>query len=142
MLVEGLAAFIPSNPVIAAALNVGTRSDGTTGVFPAIAPDEAIMPYIVMQQLTRETIMSYQGVNRLQYARFRFSCYGPSYRTAKTLAEDLKQLLDGFVGLLADGTAVENTIPGTEVDDIESAFKATLYATHVDYEFVFLDDVG
>ena len=138
MLVEGLAALIPSNPAVGAVLGI-PRLDKTSGVFPNTAPDEVLMPYIAFMQVSRSTIMSYQGVNRLQQARFRFSCYGPTYRTAKILAESLKLLLDGYTGLLADGTNLENTIPDTEVDTSESVFKATLYATHVDYTFVFVD---
>lgn len=139
MLVEGLVAYLPTVPVLASALNISTRSDGSNGIWPAIAPDEPLAPYIVFVQIGRTTTLSYQGINRLQQAKFRFSCYAVSYRSAKYLAEALKGALDGLVTLLPDGTPLESTEAGTEVDDVEQDLKATIYATHLDYTFVYVD---
>ena len=138
MLVEGLVAYLPTVAQLAAGLNM-PRSDGTTPIWPGIAPDEALMPYITFVQVGRATILSYDGINRLQQAKFRFSCYAASYRSAKYLAEYLKGALDGLVMLLPDGTPLESTEAGTEADDIETDMKATVYSTHLDYTFVYVD---
>jgi hypothetical protein len=87
----------------------------------------------------RTTILAYDGINRLQQAKFRFSCYAASYRSAKYLAEYLKGALDGLVALLPDGTPLQSTEAGAEADDIEEGLKATVYATHLDYTFVYVD---
>ena len=138
MLIDGLAHLIPANAAIAAVLGI-PRGDGTTGVFPNTAPDEVKLPYIVYMQISRESIIGYQGVNSLQTVKFRFSCYGASYRSTKVLAEELKLLLDGYQGVLADGTNLQNTVPGIELDTSESVFRGTVYGTHLDYLFTFID---
>lgn len=138
MFVDGISQLIAANAVIKTALGV-PRTDGTTGIYPNTAPDEVTLPYMVYMQISRQTINSFGGVNSLQYAHFRFFCYGASYRQAKVLAEDLKLLLDGFKGVLPDGTNLQNTIPGIEVDGSEPVFHATVYETSVDYSFTFID---
>jgi hypothetical protein len=134
MLVEGLVTVLINDAGVKAQLGL-SRSDN--GVFPSIAPDEVMMPYIVYTQVSREVIMSFQGVNRLQKTRIQFSCYGASYKAAKLLAKAVKNVLDGFTGLLtdSDATIVENTIPESEIDSPEQEFKATVFGVHLDYAF-------
>jgi Protein of unknown function (DUF3168) len=129
MLVEGLFTLITSDPGVKAALN------GKTSVYPNIAPDETSLPYIVYTQIARSVILTYQGVNRLQETRIQFSCYGASYKTAKSLAGAVKNLLDGFTGLLGDGTILEHSMPVSEHDEVERELKATVYGIHLDYAF-------
>lgn len=140
MLTEGLATLIPGNAGVASSLGTPTtRSDETTGFFPVIAVKEPTMPYIVYYQLSRRNVTSFAGVNPLQEARFRFSCYGSTYKQAKQLAEKLKLALDGFVGVLSEGTTVESTWPISEIDEAEPDMRGTVWSTHLDYYFWFLD---
>ncbi len=138
MLVEGIVALLAADPGVRSALNL-PRSDGSNGIYPSVAPDEALMPYVVYTQVHREVVLSYQGVNKLAELRFQFSCYGPTYKTAKlSLAAALKNALDGFTGVLpdADQSFVGQTIPNSEHDETESAFKATVYGIILDYTFI------
>ncbi len=136
MFVEGLVSLLANDAGVKPLLQPSPpRKDGTNGVFPNVAPDEVNLPYIVYTQVHRENILSYQGVNRLQFLRFQISCYAANYKASKTLAMKARLLLDGFVGTLSDGSLLEQTIPQSEHDAPEAVFKGTVYGTHLDYLF-------
>lgn len=120
------------------------RGDGSAGIFPAIAPKEVKMPYVVFTQYSIAEVKSYQGVNRFQGAGFQFSCYSMSYLTSKKLAYALKQLLQGLdVQVSAGSPATAYHIEGvwcvSERDLPEPIPHATLYNTQVDFEFNYVD---
>jgi hypothetical protein len=137
MLVEGIAALLVNDAGVKAILGV-SRNDGTNGVFPSIAVEAPTLPYIVYQQIDRNPVLSYQGMNRLGMPRFQISCYGNPYKTVKQLANAVKNVLNGFQGALSDvdQTYVNNIILNSEHDETESVFKATLYGVILDYEFI------
>lgn len=141
MLVEGLSAFLAADVNLAALLNASTRSDKTNGMFPTQAPDEVPMPYIVYSQVSGEPLQtSMAGTGRLQTARWRFSCYGTSYKSAKQLAYALVQALLPMYGVLSAGDVmVQGSWLKLELDSAEPISKGVMYSTHVDFEFVFLD---
>lgn len=141
MFVEGLENLLANNPTIQATLGV-PRKNGDNGVFPSTAPDQVQLPYVVYTQVHREPVLSYQGVNAFQEVRFQLSCYGGSYKTVKTLANNVKNLLDGFTGLLSEGTVVGQTIPVSEHDSAEPVFHATVYGVILDYSFLVIANAG
>lgn len=106
-----------------------------------IAAKEPTLPYLVYQQIGRTSVLSFDGTNALQQARFRFSCYGSTYRNAKVFAEQVKALFDGLSEpqALSDGSFVDNVLPLTEIDTAEEQLHGTVYSTHVDYYIWFLD---
>jgi hypothetical protein len=143
MLVEGLQAYLAANSELQARLGTtSSRSDKTTGIFPGIAPDSVPLPYIVMSQITGEALSeTYQGTGRLLAERWRFSCYGPSYKSAKDLAKALRRNLISLDGALAAGSAeVHGSWFRLEADDFESIPHGTLYATHLDFEINYHDN--
>jgi hypothetical protein len=99
------------------------------------------MPYIVMMQMFGAPLTtSFQGPNALQEARFRFSCFGAPYKQAKTLAKYVKYALNGCYGPLSTGNAeVQDSWIESEVDDAEPIPRGTLYSTHIDVRFIFVD---
>ena len=126
--------MLASDPNIQAI--VGTaRPDRSNGIFPNVAPDEPNIPYVVYTQVHRDTVMGYQGVNRYQDLRYQIGCYGSPYRAVKQLATAVKNKLDGFLGVLTDGTFVFNTVPLSEHDEPEPQFHGTIYGVILDYSF-------
>lgn len=139
MIESGIFTLLSTDANIAAILGT-SRSDKTKGVFPNIAPDEVVLPYLVYQEIHRESFITYGGVNRFQGKRLQFSCFGSTYLGAKTLAKAVKDVLDGYTGTLSDGTFIGNTIPNSEHDEIEPSFKATIYSVILDYNFMSVDN--
>jgi hypothetical protein len=144
MLVEGIQAALANNAQIQAQLGTAeSRSDSTNGLFPIMAPEEVPVPYVVYQQVSGEPLQeSYAGTGALQTSRWRFSCYGSTYKQAKTTAKVLRLVLIALNGPLP-GTSTKTEVQGAwlklEADDSEPIPHGTLYATHVDFEINFKD---
>jgi hypothetical protein len=110
------------------------------GVYPALAPKESELPYLVYTQVGGATVNSLAGANRLQSARLRFSCYGTSYADAKNLAAALKNSLNGLAVTLPGGITVQGAWLEFEGDDAESDLQGTVFACHVDFSMMFVDN--
>jgi hypothetical protein len=105
MLVESISAYVAADSVLQALLGTpSTHRDKTTGIFPVQAPDEVLVPWIVYQQVSGNPLQtSTQGTGRLQTARLRFTCYGSTYKQAKTLAHALKLVMLACYGTMSTG---------------------------------------
>jgi Protein of unknown function (DUF3168) len=141
MLIEALQTYLAADAGMQAQLGTqASRADKTTGIFPLLAPDQVPMPYVVMQQVSGSPLQeSTAGTGRLQTSRWRFSCYGTTYKNAKTLAQALRLAMLSMLGAFS-GAAIQ--ISGAwlklETDDAEPILHGTIYATHLDFEIVFL----
>ena len=99
------------------------------------------MPYMVFQQISQDPESeTLEGTGPLMSARWRFSCYGSTYKQAKKLANKLRPLLLAMRGTQGSANIdVENASLKMEADDSESIGKGTLFGTHVDVEFCYQD---
>lgn len=140
MFIEGLYAYIIAQSSITALLGT-SRSDGTTGVFSSLAKEQTPVPFIVMQQVSGMPLQeSFDGTGALQECRWRFSCYGADYKSAKNLANVLRLSLISLDGVLPGGHGqVQGAWHRLEMDEVEAMLKGTLYSTHIDFEFNYLD---
>jgi hypothetical protein len=111
----------------------------SAGVYPALAPKESSLPFVVYSQVGGATVSSLDGANRLQSARLRFSCYGTAYADAKKLSAAVKSSLNGLAVTLSDGTKVEGCWLEFETDDSEADLQGTVFASHVDFNLMFVD---
>jgi len=142
MIQEGIFGLFTTTPAITALLGT-SRGDKTTGVFYMLAINEAVFPYIVYNRIGGQPMtFSYQGANKLQDSRFRFSCYALSQQNAVRLAEQIKLLWATYTGTLPDGTVVQNVMCTMENDDSEPQTEGTIYGCHVDFNFAFIDNNG
>ena len=142
MLVEGLQTALANDAGLQSFIGTpSTRSDKTTGIFPLVAPEQVPMPYVVMQQVSGSPVSSMEGTNRLTLTRWRFSCYGTTYKQAKQLARALKMAMISLNGPLPSGNAV---IMGSwavmETDDLEVVPHATIYTVHSDFNINYIDN--
>lgn len=145
MFAEGLVAFLAADAGVVSVLGTpAARSDKNNGIYPNVAIKVPAMPYIVYLQISARPVISFAGPNRLTYARWRLSCYGASYASAKTLAEKVKRALNGFQGPWTDSspavTFVGSTWLLTEYDTSEPVPHGTIWTVHVDFEFWFNDN--
>jgi hypothetical protein len=138
---DGLFTFLSSDSGVQAL--VGTaRGDGTKGVFPTLAPDAATLPYCVYVQVSAEPVLAFEGVNRFQYSRYRFSCYGATFKSAKQLARAIVSALNGFLGTWSNGIQIQGSYLELEAHNAEAVPHGTIYSTHVDFRFCWVDNDG
>lgn len=138
MFLEGLNQFLLAQPTITSI--VGTsRSDNTSGIYPVLAIGSPILPYLVYMKVTGQPAFSYQGANRLTFARLRFSCYGSKQPDAEKLAKALRDLFATWTGSFPNGVVVQNVMQEMEADDVESIPRGTIFAVHVDFSFTFVE---
>ena len=120
-----------------------TRSDSTNGIFPTQAPDGSslTMPYLVLSQVSGEPMeTAMTGTGRLTSERFRFSCCGTTYKKAKKFAKYVRSFVISLYGPQPVGNAeIHGAWVKLEADDAENLGKGTMYQTHVDVEFQYVD---
>lgn len=141
MFVDGLYNLLVGTSSITSLLGT-SRKDGTSGIFPSIAPEEVTMPYLVYTEVHREVVLVYAGVNAFQTIRMQFSAYGSVYRQAHLLANAVKALVESFTGQLSEGTLIEQVLPQLEMDQPEPIYKGTKYAVILDYSFNIVANQG
>ena len=91
---------------------VGTR------IFPEIAEQEAVTPFIVYQLQSVDPEDTHDGPSKLDEVRFEFLCYADSYNAAADLGEKVRGALDRVSGTY-NGVNVES-VQFNDVDiDIE-----------------------
>jgi hypothetical protein len=141
MLAEGLAGYLAANTGVQAQLGTPTtRSDKGTGIFPTQAPEEVPQPWIVYSQVSGNPLQeSFAGTGRLMTSRWRLSCYGNSYKTAKLLAQAVRDAMIGLNGPVAGAAQVEGSWLRLEMDEAEPMPKGTIFVSHLDFMIVYID---
>jgi hypothetical protein len=139
MLEEGLHGFLAAAPSITAIIGTSdTRSDKASGIFPSQMPEDTPLPAIVYVETgTGEDIMTMDGPSSLHNCRKQFTCYAKNYFDAKRLAREVRIVLENFVGLLPDGTEVQNMWRVGEQDAFSEA--PFIYQAPVEFEIWYVD---
>jgi hypothetical protein len=148
MLIEALQNLLAADSGLQSILGASTRSDGN-GVFPTQAPDQCTMPYVVLRQVGGESLQeSLRGTGCLTTERWRFTCCGTTYKSAKRLAKYVRGFLLSTDGPINGSQTVGKCfIQGCwvkmECDDRESLGKGTMFSTHLDFDINYQDfDTG
>lgn len=137
----GLRAYLIADPAIAAVVG----SDAATArVYPVQLPQGQTQPSIVYQRVTGQGDHHMQGASGLSRPRLQIDCWAQDADTAATLADLVKERIDGFRGELhygesspSDVVAVQGVFFDNEADDYDPA--AELYRTRGDY-FVWFEE--
>lgn len=142
MLIEALQNVLTTDAGMLKYLGTASkRPDSFNGVFPTQAPDQPTVPYIVLSQMTGDPLsVTMTGTGALTEERWRISCYGSTYRNAKIFAKYVRVFLLSFFGPQTVGSCtVQGSYCVMEADDAEPFGKGTLYSTHLDFDFVYVD---
>lgn len=146
MLVDALQNIIANDADLVTLLGTTvTRSDSTNGVFPVQAPDQPTMPYVVYSQVSGDPMtVLLSGTAPLTQERWRFSCFGTTYRNAKVLAKKLRlALIDVLPGVNTAGhVMISGMYCVMEADESEPIGRGTLFSTIVDFNIVYVDNVA
>lgn len=105
-------------------------------IFPLLAPASAVLPVVTWRRagIAREqTLAEPMGVPRVTVD---YVVYGTSYEQARTIADTMRRILDGYTGT-ADNTIVHHTSLENEVDDfvtLEGADLPPVYSVTQTYD--------
>jgi hypothetical protein len=138
MLQDGIYALLAASAAVQAVIGTpGTRADTTTGVFKGQMPEAATLPCVVYSEVHGEGFMTHDGPDPMQFARISLSCYGSEYTDSKRLARAVRQVLEAFTGVLADGTVIGNIQRKSEMDTFADAPSS--FVTPVDFDVTHID---
>lgn len=108
----------------------------STRIFPLLAPASAALPLVTWRRagIAREqTLAAPMGVPRVTVD---YVVYGTSYEQARTVADAMRRVLDGYKGT-SDNTVVHHTSLENEVDDfvtLEGADLPPVYSVTQTYD--------
>jgi len=142
MLIESLFAFLSADQGMQVYLGLPTsRTDSTTGIFPTQAIDQPSMPYLVISQVAGSPLQeSMQGTGCLTSERWRFSCNGTTYRSAKKFGKYVRSLMLGLNGNQTVGSSfIQGVWHKLEADESEALGKGTMFSTHHDFQISYQD---
>ena len=89
-------------------INDSTVSAITTRCYPATLPQDPIYPLILFSKVTGMRDHHLQGPSGLAHPRFQVEAWATTYDAAKTLANAIREALDGYKGTV--GTVVIGSI--------------------------------
>jgi hypothetical protein len=71
-------------------------TDALTRIYPQVAPDSPIKPYIVYQRVSSNSENVLSGKTTLINTRLQIDCYASTYVEAQALAAQVDALMDGW----------------------------------------------
>jgi hypothetical protein len=78
-----------------------------TRIYPEVRPTNPVYPLIEMKEISgigRQT----WDTSGMQRDRYQFDCYAKTKGAAMNLRDAVRQVLNGYRGLLSDGTFLQN----------------------------------
>ncbi len=91
--------------LLANAVQVSTLC--STRIYPDLRPENPVYPLIVMKEISgigRETF----DTSGMQRDRYQFDCQAKTKGEAMNLRDAVRQVLNGYQGMLSDGTYLQN----------------------------------
>lgn len=141
----GLRAYILASGTIAAAVDSGASAVPRYRVFPSKLPQGELRASIVYSRISGLTDHHSTGPSGLSRPRIQIDCWAPTQDAAASLADLVKERIDGFSGSVQwDDNSPGNAVviqsimfADRESDDYDDAVK--LYRTGRDY-FVWYEE--
>jgi hypothetical protein len=79
-------------------------------------PKDTDHPDILVTVVASDYIKTLNGVNATEMRRLQIDCWGNDTKQADELATAVHKLLNGYKGVLSEGTAVQSCLPNSDVD--------------------------
>jgi hypothetical protein len=84
--------------------------------YPLMAPQTALLPYVIYQRIDGERFGSLTGPSGLAQTRIQVDCYATSYEAAQLAAETIRRKLDGYSGTIG-GVRIGGVSKATDLPD-------------------------
>lgn len=89
-----------------------------SGIFPVMAPQGTMPPFVVYQRTNVSREQSLTGPIGVPVVTLQLTSWSSSYETAKTLAREIRLQVDGYTGTYGDVT-IQRTSIASEMDGAE-----------------------
>ncbi|HEY3363956.1 MAG TPA: DUF3168 domain-containing protein [Symbiobacteriaceae bacterium] len=80
----------------------GLKSLVADRIYPLVMPEAGTLPAITFSQISGEHEYAHDGPAGLVHKRFQISCWAMTYLSAKSVSNQVKAALSGYVGLMGD----------------------------------------
>lgn len=113
-------------------------------VYAGVAPQDQRSPFVTYQRISGQKVRDINGPSGLSRTTFQIDVYSSDYAESRTLADQIRIILDGFSGNVIIGA--NNVIIGgvsmvEERDFVEDDTDPILYRASVDYLFKYEEDL-
>ena len=109
----------------------------STRIYPDMAPQNAVFPYIVFQKLNTSPTDTKEGVSPLDKLLVQVDCYSNNYDNAHSLAAAVRTALDRYAGTI-NGHVVDKIIFSNDSSgspqDVPTSTGSMIYWASQDYE--------
>lgn len=113
--------------VLRTALVASTAVTSVIGsrIYPVLAPASAALPFVTWRRSGIERSQTLSGPMGMPRVSVEYSIYGTTYEQARSVADAMRVVLDGYGGT-ADNTTVKQTSLEDESDDFVTLAGADL----------------
>lgn len=102
---------------------------GTTKVYPVIAPDTAVAPFVVYQRTSTTRGAALDGLIGLAAASYRIDIYATSLKTAQTLADDVVTGLSQHTAAPINFVRIDNEFDASDLSGDPKLFRVIVEVT-------------
>jgi len=99
-------------------------------------PQDSDFTTVVFRFVASEFATGVGGVNATQLRRVQVDCWGKTPKDADELAQAVHNLLDGYRGVLSEGTTVQASLPSGDVDLLDEDLKIAGIAVDFNIRYV------
>ena len=108
----------------------------STRIYPVFVPQDSPLPCLSYQVVSGSSDYSVDGTAEI-WKRIQFDAWGAQYADVKNIQNAVHAVLDGYNGVLPDGTLVWGAFRGLELDEFEA--DARIYRSMTEYSFHFVE---
>jgi len=131
---QGLVALLAANAGVAALLKTG----GAGSIFQGVVPEDIAQYPCIGYQFVGGRSDPTLTTSGMQRSRVQLDCWATTPDLAKQLADAVRQALNGYQGLLTDGTLLQAGLlinPGVDLFSDDSRFFRRMLEFYLLYNF-------
>jgi hypothetical protein len=137
---QGIFQLVSQNSGVQAA--VGSDANGTTKAFWILAPQGAILPFLVFSRVATTDTYAMSGSMGFREALFQVVCYATTYYASRSVAEVVRKFLENYTGTLpdTDSTVVNAVLIEKDWDDkYEAGSKSFIFGAYLQFRVWYYD---
>lgn len=118
---------------------VGVDANGTTRAYWILAPQGAIIPFLIFSRVGTTENYAMSGTTGLREALFQIVCYSSTYYQSRNISGVVRNFLKNYTGTLPDSTVVDSIFIEKDWDDrYEEGSKGFVYGAYLQFRVWFI----